>query len=205
VSNIVIIEGQTFLSVESKKHGKFNVRIDSEDAERIGQHTWHVNPRPDSRVYFKTDIKQPNGKYTTLDLHRFIMSAPSGVQVDHSHSDYLDCRKSELRLATNQQNSQNSRKCLGTSSSFKGVSLNKQYKKWRAGIRHNGKDINLGYFPPTIDGELAAAIAYDIKATEFFGDYAKVNFPLLASLRARFTKAGAICWTGSEKLLGMAA
>jgi hypothetical protein len=205
VSNIVTIEGQTFLQVTSPKYGQFNVKIDSEDAERIGQHTWAVSKRSNGRVYFLNNVTQPNGKNKMVRLHRFVMNAPDVVEVDHVHHDYLDLRKSELRLATNQENMMNRRKHRNSTSTYKGVSFYKQSGKWTSQIQHNGKGINLGYFPPTIDGELAAAVTYDIKAIKLFGEYAKLNFPFLASLRAKLAKNGLIGWTGSHKPLPEAA
>jgi hypothetical protein len=123
------------------------------------------------------------------------------ADVDHVHHDYLDCRKSELRLVTNQENCQNQRKQSNTSSRYKGVGFDKTCGKWKSQIKQNYKSIHLGYFPPTIDGELSAAIAYDIKAIELFGEFAKLNFPFLAKLRSRFTKNGAIGLTGSQETL----
>lgn len=52
-------------------------------------------------------------------LHRFLLKPPSGLQVDHKNGNGLDCRRSNLRLATHSQNQQNKRK--NPSSIFKGV------------------------------------------------------------------------------------
>ena len=77
-----------------------------------------------------------------------------------------------MRIATHQQNAQNRRGNVGTSSRFKGVCWHKKYGKWQASITHNGRNIYLGLFTDEID----AAMAYDAKARELFGDFACCNF-----------------------------
>ena len=66
----------------------------------------------------------------------------------------------------------NSAKRTGKSSIFKGVVWYKITGKWRATIKIAQKDIHIGYF----DTELEAAEAYDEKALELFGEFAKPNF-----------------------------
>jgi hypothetical protein len=168
------ITGATLLEVNSPKYGVFIAWIDSEDAERVSAHNWNVRIS-DSRVYFATNVQKPDGKQTTLLLHRFLKSCPSGLQVDHHRSEYLDLRKDELRCVNNQQNGYNRRSNSNATSQYKGVYWFKQTSKWIASIRHNGKNIYLGLYPPTPEGELEAALAYDRKAIELFGEFSKLN------------------------------
>ena len=56
-------------------------------------------------------------------------------------------------------------------SGYKGVYFNKKANKWMSYIRYNNKLINLGLFVNPID----AAIAYNNKALELFGEYARLN------------------------------
>jgi hypothetical protein len=171
------LTGATLLEVSSKTHGVFIVWIDAEDAERVSKHTWGVQVRK-NRVYFATHVKQPSGKWPVLYLHRFLKQCPDGLQVDHHRSEYMDLRKTELRCANNQQNGYNRRSNSNTTSRFKGVSWYERTSKWIAHITHNNKLIHIGYFTGTPDGERLAARAYDAKAIEMFGEYAKLNFPL---------------------------
>lgn len=62
-----------------------------------------------------------------------------------------------------------------TSSIYKGVSWYKAGKKWKATIGGRKMITHLGYF----DSELEAAIAYDHAAVDFYGDDAKLNFPIV--------------------------
>jgi hypothetical protein len=101
-------------------------------------------------------------------MHRFLMNPAVGMTVDHINKDTLDNRKANLRVCTNQQNVMG--KC-GHGASYKGVSFYKRTGKWVAKIKHNYVTINLGYF----DDETEAALAYNKKAKELFGEYATLN------------------------------
>jgi len=64
-------------------------------------------------------------------------------------------------------------KDAGPSSRFKGVGYSKEHRKWRARIWFESQRIWLGYFAD----EIEAARAYDRKAVELFGEFARLNLP----------------------------
>jgi hypothetical protein len=114
-----------------------------------------------------------NVRQRRVKLHRYILGINDPkVQVDHKNGDTLDCRKMNLRIATHAQNQQNKKKSPGKQSQFKGVrrSISKR-NPWRAYIKPNSKLINLGQFPT----EREAAIAYNVAAVNFYGEYARLN------------------------------
>ena len=115
--------------------------------------------------------KRVNGKKKRFTMHDMIMNPPSGMEVDHKDGDTLNNQRDNLRLVTHRQNCLN-RKARSDKkySKYKGVGFNKGH--FRARIRVNDKDIFIGNF----DNEFDAAKAYDQKAKEFFGEYAKLNF-----------------------------
>jgi hypothetical protein len=115
-------------------------------------------------------MRAENGK--AIYMHLEIMSAPDGMEVDHMNGNGLDNRRENLRLCTRAQNRMNSVKRIGKSSTFKGVYWHKNCRKWRASLKLDGKEIHIGYF----NTELEAAEAYDEKALELFGEFAKPNF-----------------------------
>lgn len=174
-------EGDTFLLVDSRKHGKFLILIDAVDVVRIAEHNWHLlsNRKCLDRdaLYFKTNIRNADGSRGMLSLHRLIVDAPDDIGVDHIHHSFLDLRKSELRLATQNQNGKNKSKHRKSSNRFKGVHYYKSSNKWRAHIGHDGRLIHLGYFAHTPEGETEAACAYDLAAIRYHGEFALVNFP----------------------------
>ena len=104
-------------------------------------------------------------------MHRVIMDAPKGMHVDHINGNGLDNRRENLRLCTNSQNHMNRKTHRDSSSKYKGVSWNKRNSKWQAYIGSGIKRKNLGYFASESD----AAKAYDIKAKECFGEFARLN------------------------------
>lgn len=131
---------------------------------------WHAYNHHRS-WYAHCNFKLPNGKWTTLRLHRFVMNASKGQIVDHINHDGLDNRRSNLRIVDASENQFNSRKRRsGALSKYKGVA--KVGIKWTAQITHKKKYYYLGFF----DSELAAALAYDKKAIELNHSCANLNF-----------------------------
>ena len=126
----------------------------------------------DSRVQWAWahDVENGGEKRKKVAMHNIIMKPSEGFIVDHINGNGLDNRRSNLRIATRQQNTFNSVHKGGTSK-YKGVALDKESGLWRAYIAKNGKRTWLGRFPD----ELSAAIAYDKAAKDMFGEYAKLN------------------------------
>lgn len=67
--------------------------VDESDFERVSKHRWKMHPQ--GYAYRKTSVK---GKTTAVLMHRFIMGAPLGMEVDHIHGIKLDNRRSELAM-----------------------------------------------------------------------------------------------------------
>ncbi len=107
----------------------------------------------------------------TIYMHRQIMHAPKGFDVDHRDHNTLDNRRSNLRVCTRSQNLQNKRPQGGVSE-YKGVRWHTQIRRWHARIKLNGKRTSLGCFTD----EVKAAKAYDKAAREMFGEFACTNF-----------------------------
>lgn len=100
-----------------------------------------------------------NTKGKTIKLHRYIMDAPEGIQVDHINGNKLDNRKENLRLVDNQGNQANIK--------AKGASFDKSRNKWVALIMLDGKSKFLGRF----DTEEEAQQAYRKAHSETFGEF----------------------------------
>lgn len=141
--------------------------VDTEDYNNFMHRRWYVATNGYVVSY--------NLKSRKIEkLHRVIMTPPADKYVDHINGDKLDNRRINLRVCTYLQNSHNSRPYKIASSKYKGVSWHKSCKKWVANIRKPyDKLIYLGCF----DDEIKAAIAYDIAAHNYFGEFAWLNFP----------------------------
>ncbi len=147
--------------------------IDEEDAPLVLPHSWRVQAVKPGVFYAARSVRI-EGQPRTLYLHRMLMGAQPGQKVDHINGDRLDNRRSlNLRLCTESQNRANAGLRSNNTSGFKGVSWSKDSKKWTTFVRIHGRGRHYGYFDDPRD----AAIAYDVAATELFGDFARLNFP----------------------------
>lgn len=154
------------------------VLVDLEDALILRKFRWSILNTGYAAAKFAR-----RGKHKTFLLHRVIMNAPMGMTVDHINGNKLDNRRRNLRLATKSQNCINRpkypRKGLVSTSEFKGVFFSrdpKRIKRWKAEVRHMGR----AYYAGRYDTAVEAAVAYDKKAVEVYGEFARLNFPKAA-------------------------
>lgn len=149
--------------------------IDEADLELVldGQGGWLAWRGPESRTVYV--VRKRRGTRKTEYLHRVVLGLAAGDsrEADHRSGNGLDNRRSELRIATRLQNSQNIAGRRGARSRYKGVSWSARQEKWQVGIKAtDGRRVWLGLFVSEED----AARAYDSAAIEHHGEFAKVNF-----------------------------
>ena len=140
--------------------------IDDRDVWILEGNKWVASGNTDKERFYAVRGK---GK-TRVSLHRVLLDAPKGMQVDHIDGDTLNNRRNNLRLCTSQQNTFNSKKKT-SASKYKGVWYNKRLKKWTSRLMINGKNLYFGLF----DTEEGAGIAYNEGAREHFGEFARLN------------------------------
>lgn len=144
----------------------FSTIVDDDDYDHLIRYSWFA--KKNHKKYYA----QRRFGLKHFQMHDEIMPPPKGFTVDHINCNSLDNRKCNLRYATQKQQCFNRGKTDHTSSIYKGVSFHIGKKKWTAQIKKDGKTICLGTFSNEVD----AALAYDKKALELFGEYAKLNF-----------------------------
>ena len=142
--------------------------VDDEDFVELNEFKWYANKMRGNTYYAVRNISPRKA----IRMHRVILGAISGQEVDHIDHNGLNNQRENIRLCSRAQNQMNQQKQKNTSSQFKGVSWHKQDKKWRTRITHRGQEIFLGLFK----NERVAARTYDKKARELFGEFAKTNF-----------------------------
>lgn len=147
--------------------------VDDEDYEELSKHKWYAKKTTYGGFVAARNSPEINGKKKTIRMHRFIMAASAAMEVDHHNQNTLDNQRHNLRVCTKNQNQQNALSHKNSSSRFKGVSWNKRLGKWCAQIQLNKKNRYLALFY----SEEAAAVAYDKRAVELFGEFARLNFP----------------------------
>lgn len=97
-------------------------------------------------------------------LHRYLLDAPKGTDVDHINHMVGDNRKANLRLCTRSQNMMNTHAHTDNLySNTKGVSYLKsgdRTKRWRARVYLNGVEHHCGYYLTEAEAVLAAQTGY---------------------------------------------
>jgi hypothetical protein len=140
---------------------KAEVWIDLEDYEKVRGYRWRLNG--DGRVFHGKRFKA---------LSRLIMGVTDPkIQVDHINHNLLDNRKENLRICTGAENTRNMQRLKRNTSGYKGVSWDKNRKKWTAYIHKNNKQIYLGRYQTK---EQAAEI-YNEAAIKYHGEFACLN------------------------------
>jgi len=102
-------------------------------------------------------------------LHRVVMNAPRGTDVDHVDGDVFNAKRENLRLCTRAQNNMNRK--VDNKTGYKGVYWHKVANKWAARIMFKRQSYHLGLYTDIQE----AAVAYNKKASELFGEFARLN------------------------------
>lgn len=142
--------------------------VSDEDFERIAAFHWHMSDRG---YVCRFEGGSRSGLRRKIYLHRQIMDAPAGVDVDHINGDRLDNRRENLRLASRSENLRNRSSTPGSRSRFKGVHRCPSTGQWAAKLSIKGRVIWLGRH----DTEEAAARAYNAAALKHHGAFARLN------------------------------
>ena len=144
--------------------------VDNRDYAWLSQWKWSTSVSG-TRFYASGQM----GGEKRKRMHRIILNAPKGMEVDHINGRTLDNRRCNLRICSRQENSRNSSVNYNSASGYKGVTrrLDRDHDTWQARITLDGKGIYLGEFTCKVE----AAKAYDRKAKELHGEFARLNFP----------------------------
>ncbi len=167
--------------------------VDDEDYERLSKLKWSVCESCRKKgstwyanYYYKSTTeknKHGKAKVCSIGMHRMIMDAPKGSNVDHKNGNPLDNRRENLRFCTMAENIRNQRRTPTTLSPYKGVHAYRVYDKkyidgkqkmgYTATVMYGGEVIALGWFGKA----KIAARSYDQIAKVMFGEFACLNFP----------------------------
>ena len=138
--------------------------FDKEDYDKIKDYSWWYDGR-----YVVAHTLQ-NDNYTTgcIRLHRLVLNIADreNINVDHKNLVRYDCRKCNLRRATDSQNAINKDYSYMVSKSGMTVVVPNK-NKWNATIKVNNKQIFLGTFDDINEAKQAR---YDAEL-EYFGEF----------------------------------
>jgi len=153
-------------------HTGEKVFVDDGDYDKLKHFKWYLATTKRRDQSYAVRYSHRINKRTFLILmHREIMRAPRGIDVDHRSRNGLDNRRSNLRLCSRTQNQHNQKLRSTSTSGYKGVSWHRLSRKWEGYITIAGKFIYLGLFVNVRD----AAEAYNNAARKYFGKFARLN------------------------------
>lgn len=153
----------------TKLYGIVTITLDEVSLSLYQMYNWSLDHRGDHNYIVRKGHRQ--GKLSKIYFHRQLLRLKKGYLVDHINHDGLDNRIENLRVCTSLGNNRNQRKLMKGTSKYKGVSWCRMMKAWSAEITVNYKKIRLGHYKTQEE----AAIAYNTKALEYFGDFASIN------------------------------
>lgn len=144
--------------------------VDVSDLPLLSNYHWRLirSSKQDRKGYAASKYKVDGG-YAFVLMHRLLMDAPKGLDVDHIDGNGINNRRGNLRLATRSQNLANQKIGRANKSGHKGVSWDSERQKWTAKVMQHGKTYNLGRFKHIDD----AAAAYLDFAKQRFSEFAR--------------------------------
>jgi hypothetical protein len=142
--------------------------VDDCDYERVAKLKWYRKVSCSGSIYAIANTGVVNGKNGRIYMHRLVMDAPKGFEVDHRFGNTLDNRRENLRILEKGRNPTGFiKKKPGTSSRFRGVFWETQAQTWRARVEHKRPDGSRGiHNVGSFDDETEAAKAYNRAALE---------------------------------------
>lgn len=129
--------------------------VDAEDFAVAARYSWSLTGAADPYVHRRLSVAEGGGFIT---LHRAVLGLRrgDGLKADHINGDHLDCRRSNLRIATSAQNNQNlTRLHRNNTSGYRGVTL--QEGRWLARIKVRERLVHLGSYDTPEEAAAAAA------------------------------------------------
>jgi len=154
--------------------GQFTT-VDLKNYDIISQHNWfYTHYGYAGRSATKEEIDSGHPK--VILMHRYLMDAPKGIDVDHKDGNRLNNQLENLRLCSRKENLRNQAKVMSTkrgraTSPYKGVYWANDRRKWRSTIFVDNRRVSIGSF----DDEDEAALAYNRFAKKHFGEFARLN------------------------------
>jgi len=138
--------------------------VDDKDFERLSEFKWYASQKIPGGVFYARNT------YCGY-MHRFLLGVTDTyTYVDHKDGDTLNNTRDNIRACTPGQNMANKRVSKKNKTGYKGVTVTYN-GKFRADLYCDREWYYLGIF----DCAKEAAIAYNKKAIEIFGDFAHIN------------------------------
>jgi hypothetical protein len=143
--------------------------VDDDDFAYLSQFKWYA--QKNFNTFYAQRHVRVNGRQYHISMHRVVACTSVGMHTDHIDGNGLNNTKANLRSCTNRENHYNTARPITATLPYKGIS--RANSKWRASLQVDRKLVYIGVFPTMEE----AARAYDRRAKELWGEYARLNFP----------------------------
>lgn len=144
--------------------------VDDKDFDYLNQWKWFASKFKHGWYAGRNDYTGEKKRH--IKMHRVILGLNDSKELgEHIDRNGLNNQRTNLRLANKSQNAINVCARENSTSNYLGVCWHKREKKWRAQITKDYKKVYIGSF----DNEHEAALAYNQKAIQLFGEFANLN------------------------------
>ena len=143
----------TEIPVKCPGGGYVHALVDDGDAALVRTYTWHRTAR-DGRVC--APLPRLLGRQRQTSLPRLILGLhrDDEICVLHLDGDKLNCRRSNLKMASRSQVMQ---AYCSRGVGLRGASWSRHNRKWRSQVTQNGRQNHIGYFDSAEEASAAAA------------------------------------------------
>jgi hypothetical protein len=135
--------------------------VDQQDAIDLQRWRWCIN-------HGGYAVRSEQGR--AVLMHRQLLGASPGAEVDHINRNRLDNRRCNLRVTDQAGNARNCSRNRRSKQPYKGV--RKTCRSWAAVLKCSGQ----WYYTGGFNTPEEAAVAYDLMAIALFGEFAATNF-----------------------------
>ncbi len=132
--------GDHFAIFANSRGMQHEILVDEEDFEAVAAFpgTWGAY-KGGNTFYAQIWIRDANGKWKKVQMHRVILNPPADLQVDHKNHNGLDNRRANIRIVTRGENGRNRIDNVEFQSEVDGVTRHSRNKTWRVQIKVNGR------------------------------------------------------------------
>lgn len=176
ISQNVITQGLHGASKAVKiplSQGQFAL-VDAKDYPSLSVHKWYF--KRDGESGYAARQVWIGDRQTTVRMHRAIMDAPKGMEVDHKNLNKLDNRRQNLRICTGAENRQNRPKRSDNTSGHKNISWHKPTFMWIVQIHTTIKGRKRNNYIGRYDDIKNAIAARDKALQELHGEFAYAEY-----------------------------
>ena len=172
------VSGAIWLPLRNRQREILAYTLIDECDRDLAELTWSRNGGGYAQHF--EPLREGSGRGRRVLLHRAILAAPDGLEVDHINRNRLDNRRCNLRLATRSENARNTKLAENNTCGYKGVRFIDAVSRWGAVVIFDRESYWLGLY----ETPEQAAFAYDLGAVALHGEFASPNFLISAATRA---------------------